>query len=204
MIVEHFEQGSDEWLEARAGIFTASQWDAVMTPDGKVRTGKMPETYLNRIIAEAISSEREFVPDTYWIRRGKELEPEAVETLEAIEGIDFESVGIIYQDESRQIACSPDGINFDHEVGCEIKCPSAPEHVGYLRGGGVPDKYYHQVQGSMLVTGFDHWYFMSYHPEIKPLIIKVERNAEYIDKLKSALEKMVQQKAETIQQLEQL
>jgi predicted phage-related endonuclease len=204
MIVEYFEQGSPEWKAARVGIFTASQFDSLITPKGKATTGKAPESYINRLVAECLTGERDEIPSTYWMRRGIELEPEARDTLEGIEGMDFEEVGIIYQDDFCEVACSPDGVDFHQEVGCEIKCPSPAVHVEYLRAGVVPDKYIHQVQGSMLVTGFNSWYFMSYHPSIKPLIIKVERDDEYIAVLQQVIETKIEQKLKLVKDLEQI
>jgi len=201
MIIEHFEQGSDEWKAARVGIHTASQFDSLVTPMGKVSTGKGPETYLNRLISECLTGEREELPNTYWMKRGVELEPEARETAEAITGIDFEEVGIIYLDESKQVGASPDGINVEDETGLEIKCPSPTKHVEYLRSGVCPKEYVHQVQGCMAITGFDSWYFMSYHPSIKPFIIKVERDEKYISALMTALAQQVQTKLDEVKKL---
>ena len=202
MIIEHFEQGSEEWKAARVGIHTASQFDALITPLGKAKKGEGPDTYLNTLIAECLTGEREEVPpNLYWMKRGIKIEPEARETLEVTLDIEFAEVGMIYTDESRTTACSPDGINFELEVGAEIKCPAAHTHVGYLRGGTVPKKYIHQVQGSMLVTGYKYWYFMSYHPDIQPLIVKVERDEEYINTLIAALNDQIKTKLSEVARL---
>ena len=135
MIIEYFEQGSKEWHAARVGIHTASQWDAIVTPLGKVKTGDGPETYLNTLISESLLGVREEVPpNLYWMKRGIEIEPEARDTLEAVTGIEFEEVGIVYRDELKTSAASPDGINVELEIGCEIKCPAPHTHIEYLRG----------------------------------------------------------------------
>ena len=70
MIVEYFEQGSERWKLARVGIFTASQFDNMITPKGKATTGKTPESYINRLVAECLTGERDEIPLTYWMRRG--------------------------------------------------------------------------------------------------------------------------------------
>jgi hypothetical protein len=202
MIIERFEQGSDEWKAARVGIHTASQWDSLITPLGKAKKGDAPDTYLNKLISEVLTGEREELPSNlYWMKRGVDMEPEARDTAEAMLGIDFEEIGLAYMDESKQVAASPDGINITIETGLEIKCPSPAIHVGYLREGVCPKKYLHQVQGSMLVTGYKSWYFMSYHPNIKPLIVKVERDEEYIKVLKDTLLTQVKIKLEEIERL---
>ena len=201
MIIEYFEQGSEEWKKARVGLHTASKWGALITPLGKAKTGDGPDTYLNELIAECLTGECDESPNTYWMKRGVDMEPEARETLEAIIGIEFEQVGLIYQDDTKSIACSPDGINFDIETGAEIKCPAPHTHVKYLRGGVCPKEYLHQCQGAMLVTGFKEWYFMSYHPLMKPLIVKVERDEAYISTLQLALNEQVETKSTEVERL---
>lgn len=202
MIVEYFKQDSDEWHAARVGIHTGSQWDALITPLGKIKTGDGPETYLNTLISECLLGKREEIPpNLYWLKRGIEIEPEARDTLEAVTGIEFEEVGIVYRDELKTSAISPDGINLELEIGCEIKCPAPHTHVEYLRGNVLPKKYKHQVQGAMLVTGYSHWYFMSYHPDIKPFVIKVERDEEYLKSLDEALQKSISTKLLEVERL---
>src|SRR5438105_13668747 len=46
------QQGSLEWLAARAGIPTASEFDQLLTPEFEIRKGQMPATYLARKVAE--------------------------------------------------------------------------------------------------------------------------------------------------------
>ena len=201
MKVEYFKQGSEEWKAARVGIHTGSQFDALITPLGKLKKGDGPETYLNRLISECLTGEREETPPSYWMKRGIELEPEARDTFEALTGIELEEVGIIYLDDSKQVGVSPDGISFEAGTGLEIKCPSPAKHVTYLRGGVCPKEYVHQCQGAMMVTGFESWYFMSYHPDIKPFIIEVKRDEEYINTLKTALDEQVKIKLTEVERL---
>ena len=44
------EQGSVEWMQARAAIPTASEFDALISPLGEIRKGKMPATYLAKFV----------------------------------------------------------------------------------------------------------------------------------------------------------
>ena len=57
-----------------------------------------------------------------------------------------------------------------------------------LLTGKVPTIYIPQIQGSMMVTGFDSWNFLSYHPAIKPLTQGVYRDEKYIALLREAVE----------------
>ena len=70
----------------------------------------------------------------------------------------------------------------------EIKCPIMSTHVGYLLEGELPKDYFQQVQGQLLVTNRKWLDFISYYPSLKPLIVRVNRNEEFIKKLSIELE----------------
>jgi hypothetical protein len=44
-------------------------------------------------------------------------------------------------------------------------------------------KYYPQVQGCLWITERDWWDFVSFHPEMEILIVRVERDDKYINSL---------------------
>ena len=177
------QQGTDEWLQARLGLLTASNFSKFMTPGGK--PSSQAEGEINKLIAERITGQRADIFTTPWMERGTELEPKARELFEFMTNHSVNQVGLMVMDDY-QIGCSPDGII--GSAGLEIKCPAPATHVKYLRSAGtLPDEYTAQVQGSMLVTGFDSWYFMSFHPLMEPLVLCVERDQAYIDKLQAML-----------------
>jgi len=77
---------------------------------------------------------------------------------------------------------SPDGLIGD-DGGIEIKCPKPSTHVKYLRNGKLPSEYKAQVMGCLWITGREWWDFMSYHPQMPNLLIRVHRDEEYINQL---------------------
>jgi dihydrofolate reductase len=77
---------------------------------------------------------------------------------------------------------SPDGLIGD-DGGIEIKCPKPSTHVKYLRKGTLPSEYKAQVMGCLWITGRQWWDFMSYHPQMPNLLIRVHRDDEYINQL---------------------
>jgi dihydrofolate reductase len=85
-------------------------------------------------------------------------------------------------DNSGEFGCSPDGL-VGEDGGLEIKCPAPHNHVDWSRKKVCPSKHYAQVQGCMWITGRKWWDFMSYHPDMKPFIVRVERDEEFIEKL---------------------
>lgn len=188
MIKLNVEQNSPEWFTARCGIPTASCFKEVFTSQGKPSTSA--STYLNKLLAEWLTGDKTDIKQTEWMERGILLEQEARDFYQFQTDNEVDQVGLIYKDETRMISCSPDGlINDDH--GLEIKCPAAHTHVKYLLANKLPSEYVPQVQGSMLVTGAKQWDFVSYHPDINPLLITVKRDDEYIEKLETELNKFV-------------
>lgn len=193
------EQGSDEWKKARLGVITASEFDKIITPTGS--KSAQANDYMGKLLAEHITDEQQ---DNYCsadMMSGIEREPKARSFFETIKGVGVREVGMVYKDTSKTIACSPDGlvfkypkcgyirneINLIYNEGLEIKCPKLANHIGYVLNGIVPKQYIPQVQGSIWTTGADGWWFMSYHPKYKPLVIYVERDDAYIAKMEKII-----------------
>lgn len=178
------EQGSDEWFECRLGVPTASNFSKIV--DTKGNSSRQALGYIDQLIGEAITGETysSYKGDNanYWLERGTELEDEARNHYMGITGADVEIKGFGFN-QILGAGCSPDGLIGD-DGGLEIKCPSPAVHNRYLRENRVPPVYYQQVMGSLLVTGRQWWDFFSYHPQFKrQLIVRIERNEEYLEKM---------------------
>lgn len=178
MIVHReYKQNTLDWLQARAGVVTASEFGALVTPTWKIADSKGTQTYLHTKVAEVWSGaplpgENSSLDMDF----GKILEDEARPLFQLETGLSVEVVAFITSDDKR-VGCSPDGL-IGEDGGVEIKSPLAQTHVGYLLDGKVPPKYLAQVHGSMYVTGRKFWYFMSYRRLYPPLILKVERDED--------------------------
>lgn len=187
--IHNVEQGTQEWFNARLGLITASNFSKVLTPTGK--PSSQVNGLINQAVAEILTGESADGFKSAAMERGSELESEAFEFLNFAHGIKFGRVGLVEAvsniGDSLGFACSPDGLNERDGIGLELKCPLAHTHVSYLRTGVVPPEYMPQIQGALLVTGFSKWYFCSYHPLMKSLVLEVERDEKYIESLSTAL-----------------
>lgn len=172
-VVPNIVQGSLEWLAARAGIPTASEFDNLVTPEFRTRTGEMVKSYLALKLAESWTGGPMPGHNSIDMEIGQILEKEAIPYFEMQTEFDVQRVGLITTDDGR-IGCSPDGLIGDVS-GLECKCPLPQTHVKYLTAGVVPKDYLPQVQGAMFVTGRSHWWFMSYCRRFPALIIRVDR-----------------------------
>jgi len=187
MRIDQNEQGSFEWLAARLGIPSASMFAKIVTTKGAWSTSA--DTYINQLVAERLTGEREEVFQSHHMIRGTELEPDARDLYSLMTNSEVIEVGFCLHD-TLAAGCSPGGL-IGEDGGLEIKCPAPSTHVEYLRGGVLPSKYKQQVMGCLWITGREWWDFVSYHPTMKPLIVRVERDEEYIAALETCVTKAV-------------
>jgi hypothetical protein len=186
MIISPHAQQSVEWMIARAGIPTASEFDNLLTPEMKPRTGQMVETYLNKKLAEAWLGGPIATLNSFDIEQGRIVEEEALPWFSFAHDKEVRRVGLVTTDDGR-VGCSPDGM-FDDGTGLECKCPAIHTHIGYLRNGTLPKDYAPQVHGSMYVTGAPHWMFLSYRRKLPPLLLTIERDEEIQEQIAEALD----------------
>ena len=154
------EQGSVAWYRARLGVPSASNFDKIITPGGK--PSAQARKYKYRLIAERLLRESmdDEIGHVRWVADGKANEPYAAEHYQEVYGVELRKCGFITTDDGR-LGCSPDRLIGKSE-GMEIKCPAPFTQIGYLLDG-PEDAYRAQVQGQLIVTGFDAMHFFSWH-----------------------------------------
>ena len=180
MLEWNVEQGSEEWLELRAGIPTSSEFKRIVTSTGKA--SKQASEYIFQCIAEMV----EGVPmktfeKSFWMDRGSEMEEEAADWYAFETDSELIHPGFITDDYMRWGA-SPDRLVVqDGEVvgGLEIKCPAPWNHLANAARKGIATKDYPQVQGQMLVAGLDWVDYVSYHPRYLGMRVRILPNLEY-------------------------
>lgn len=182
MIYHNIKQNTDEWFALRLGKFTASNFKDIMSKDTTA-------TYMNaiyQVVYERITGEIQNGYTNEWMERGRELEPEARLWYE-LNYSDIENGGFFGDD---WLGASPDGlIGTDGLI--EIKCPKPSTHIQYLIDNALPPIYKWQVQGQLYITDRQWCDFVSYHPKIKPLIIRVGRDEKSINELKDKLNESI-------------
>jgi hypothetical protein len=181
------DQGSVEWYRARLGKPTASMFDKIITPEGKV--SGQAQTYAYRLVAERLLNDSmdSQLDRVEWTEHGKIAEPMAVQQFEFGNDVELERVGFITTDDGR-IGCSPDRlIKGDHGQMVEIKSPSPWVHLGYLLDG-PGKKYKPQIQGQILVGDFDKHWFYSWQARMPPAQWLSARDDKYIAALATLLD----------------
>lgn len=171
-------QGSNEWHNLRMGIPTASAFDRIIQPKqmgyAAAAEGYACELAIERLLGESVDPPGG-IPQ---MERGKMLEPHAIAHFEVVHGTTAK-VGFI-SDPELTWGCSPDAILAHELAGLELKCPSAHTHAKYMVSDDPGADYRCQIQGSMMVTGFPRWFFMSYHPGLPEVVCPYERDEKFI------------------------
>ena len=199
-IIRDIEQGSEAWFQLRAGSVGASSLDKILTSVGKRSTQR--KKYMYQLAGEKITGQKAETYINAAMEEGIRREAESRELFELIHDVEVEQVALIVPDNESGWHVSPDGILKNQEVGFEVKNPNMATHVEYLLKGVLPTKYRLQVQMSMYVSEFKHWYFMSHFAGLKPLIIKVPKDEELIKIIEKELKLFVSELNEIIQQIQ--
>lgn len=185
MITLEVAQGSPEWIQARLGIPTASQFDRILTAK-TLKVSAQSVGYHYELLAEYFLGQPVSDAGSGYMDRGLEMEREARTWYELASDVDVQPVGLCLT-EDRRIGASPDGL-VGSEGLVEIKCPSAAVHIGYLLNQDrLVEKYQHQVQGGLWVTGRQWIDLVSYHPSLPPVLVRVAIDADYQQALSVAL-----------------
>lgn len=172
------QQRTEGWYQERLGIPTASSFNKLITSTGK--PSSQAQTYINQLIAEAVTGNRPEQITTPAIERGIALESEAIEWYTLLTDRTVEETGF-WRHPEIDCGASPDGLVGEGLL--EVKCPINSTQVATLRKKTVPSQYVPQIQGQMWVLNKPWVDFLSYSNELPPFLVRVTRDEPYIAKL---------------------
>lgn len=192
--MDNLEQKSQEWHLLRSGKFTGSRFAAVLAMSKPTKTNPIPKPLKARddliwtIATERIQGYQESGMSSYSLQWGIDAESFAREAYEIKTGEFVDEIAFITHPLLPNFGISPDGL-IGVDGGIEIKCPKSPQIHLQRFLNGVPEEYVPQLQGFLWVTGRKWIDFVSYDPntkeQFKLLIIRVERDEQFIDNLAS-------------------
>ncbi len=188
MKIHDCEQGTLEWTKLHFGIPTASGLDNLLTPEFELRKGELPKTYIYKKVAEKLQGRPliDLSSSSFMLEQGMIVESEARPWFSLEYDKKIKQVGFISTDDGR-FGCSPDGLIEGEDCGLEIKSPAAHTHCKYLYMGVLPKEYVAQVYGSMFVTGFKRWMFVSYRRGFPALVLEIHQNEKAMSMIRAAI-----------------
>ena len=185
------EQGTDDWLQARAGIPTASRFKDVLAKG----QGKMRAKYLHELAGEIITGRP---MDTYsngHMERGHDQEPEARSAYAFLHDVEPEQVGFI---RNGRKGCSPDSL-ISTDGMLEIKSKLPHLMVETIKADKFPSEHRAQCQGGLWVAERE-WIDLAVYCPGFPLFVKREhRDSEYIANLESEVARFLEDLDTTVE-----
>jgi len=190
VIIHRVAQETPEWLQLRLGLPTASEFFKILSPGGKKSDQR--DAYMYRLLAEKITGAPLENVETKWMHRGQEEQDSAIRAYELMTEMETDQIGFITNDLGTY-GCSPDRLVGERGL-AEFKTPLAQTQIAYLlaKKPRTPDeKYKPQLQGQLLVAERDWVDIFAWHPTLASVLIRAERDEEYIALLENALKEFV-------------
>lgn len=194
-------QGSGEWMAARCGLLTASEFDRILTPTLKIAANAKERAHMWELAAQRISNhvEPHYISDS--MLRGHEDEITARE-LYAKHYAPVAEVGFVTNSKwGFTLGCSPDGLVGDDGM-IEVKSRGQKFQVQticeYFEDGSTPDDFTLQVQGQMLVTGRQWCDLISYSGGLPMVTMRIEPDPVVQDAIVDAAAKFESRINETV------
>jgi predicted phage-related endonuclease len=168
-----FDQGSEQWLQARCGLLTASTIGRLITPTGKLASNDKSRALEWELLAQRISNyvEPQYIGDA--MLRGQEEEiyarllyAEKIAPVRTVALITNERLGF-------KLGYSPDGLVGDDGL---IECKSRAQRfqVETIITDEVPAEYVPQIQCGLFVTERKWLDFLSYSNGLPMMVARVE------------------------------
>lgn len=128
--------------------------------------------------------------ETWQMRRGHELEPEARAAHESLAGVIVDRAGFVTTDDGL-FGASADGL-IGYHGGAEYKCLVSPEGLREVLLAEDFSEFTDQIQGCLWITGREWWHFGLYCPPLESIDVKffwreVCRDDDYINKMELEL-----------------
>ena len=173
------EQNSDEWIAAKIGIPSSSQFSAILARGSGSQPSKTRRTYMRKLAGERITGKPAENFRNAHMDRGHEMEPEARAFYEFANGVTTERVGFI---KNHGAGASPDSLVGD--VGLlEIKTALPHILIGHIEAGKSPAEHFAQVQGQMWVSERQWCDILNYWPGMPPFQTRAERDDRWIERV---------------------
>lgn len=177
------DQNSPEWIAARLGIVTASNFATVMASGKAGAESKTRSTYMRKLAGEIITGQPAESFSSVHTERGHAMEGDARNFYAFMADVEPELVGFIRNGDK---GGSPDSLVGETGL-LEIKTALPHILLEYLRMDKFPPEHMAQCQGNLWVAEREWCDILIFWPGMKPLIKRVHRDESYILKMSAAV-----------------
>ena len=191
-------QGSDDWLEARRGMVTASVVRQLVTARTiKPASNDYSRALTAQLVAERITGHVDPVYVNDDMLRGHEEEPRARDLYSERYAPVRESGFMVREEKGWRLGYSPDGLVGDDGL-IEVKAPRAKKHLTTILSGEVPEDNMAQLQAGLLVSGREWIDFISYFGGMPMWVKRVYPDQRWFDAIVTAVMQFEETAAEMI------
>jgi hypothetical protein len=175
------EQRSPEWFQQRLGCVSGSVIGDVLSKPTKGKPEAIGRKNLKaRLACELMTGKSLDGKYQSWdMKRGIELEPQARVEYELATNEEIESVGFVLHPKIPRFGASPDAF-IGKDGLLELKCPNQATHLDYVLAGIVPSDYRNQILAELACTGRQWADFVSFHPDmpehLQLFVIRMKRD----------------------------
>lgn len=185
-IYKELEQGTEEWLNARCGIVTASVVGQLIT----AKTLKVADNETARTLTKHLAAERitQYVEPTFTsadMERGNFSEPIARDIYSERYAPASEVGFMLLEQHGYRLGFSPDGVVGDDGL-IEIKAPRQKKHLTTILNDTVPLEHMAQIQTGLMVSGREWLDFISYCGGMPLFVKRVFPNEKWFNAIHDA------------------
>lgn len=184
-IHKELEQGSEDWLQLRCGVMSASVMNDILTPTLKVSSNDKTRQAVYDIACQRITNyiEPHFLTDS--MLRGYDDEEKARELYSDNIAPVEEIGGMVRQFDFGNIWYSPDGLVWDDGL-IEVKSRRQGLHFKTIAEGEVPKEHILQCQAALLISGREWIDYISICRGMPLFIKRITPEAKYQDAIINA------------------
>jgi hypothetical protein len=186
-IFHDVDQNSDAWSRLRLGVFTASNFDKIVTGTTRSKSRQWQD-HAYHVLAERILMRKEDAYVSEPMIRGQIVQDQAADWYEFDREVETQKIGFISSDDfyedSRGYRWSRYGCSPDRLVGAdglmESKCPTPRVQLKYWFEQKPDRKYWPQLQGQLWISEREWVDILCWHEELPKVVIRVHRDETFI------------------------
>jgi hypothetical protein len=191
------EQGSPEWVAARVGIPTASEYKTLHGIKKEARDKVTRRTYMLKLAGEVLTGEVQESYQNDHMQRGKDMEAEARRLYAFMSDADPRQVGFIVNGPK---GCSPDSLIGDNGV-LEVKTKLPHLTIDCLLKDEFPTEHKAQCQGALWVAEREWVDIAVYWPRLPLFVKRAYRDEAFIKTISQAVDDFNAELAETVHRI---
>lgn len=190
-------QGTPEWLAARAGMPTASEFATILAKGRDGGPSLSRKTYMLKLAGEILTGDPMENYSNAHMERGKVMEDEARDLYAFMHDAEPQRVGFIVNGGT---GCSPDSL-IGERGALEIKTKLPHLLIECLLKDDFPAEHKAQCQGVLWVTERDWIDIAVYWPKLPLFVKRAHREDGYIANLAGAVKQFNDELAELVDRI---